>query len=97
MGTESDREGEPQTASWDEGQEARRLELLHLYMSLQREQRDALFAGTARAARITGVARRTVQFWVESGYIEAIVIGRKYKISLESLRLFMRSRQSDDR
>lgn len=68
-------------------------DLLEFYLSLTYEKRRALFAGTARVARMMGVAQRTVQFWVQMGEIEAVVIGGRYKISLESLRSRLKTLQ----
>lgn len=68
-------------------------DLLEFYLSLTCEKRSALFAGTARVARMMGVAQRTVQFWVQMGEIEAVVIGGRYKISLEFLRSRLKTLQ----
>ena len=61
-------------------------ELLSLYLSLSPAFREEAFISTAHAAEITGVSIRTIQLWIESGAVRAIVIGRKYKIVLESLK-----------
>lgn len=61
-------------------------ELLNLYLSLPLAPREKTFISTARAAEITGLSMRTIQLWVESGAVRAILIGRKYKIVLESLK-----------
>lgn len=61
-------------------------DLLNLYLSLPRATRERTFLNTAQAAEITGVSMRTIQLWIESGAVRAIVIGRKYKIVLQSLR-----------
>lgn len=61
-------------------------ELLSLYLSSPRDHREKTFITTAQAAEITGVSMRTVQLWIESGAVRAIVIGRKYRILVQSLR-----------
>lgn len=61
-------------------------EILSLYLSLPPALREKAFINTAHAAEITGLSMRTIQLWIESGAVRAIVIGRKYRIVLESLR-----------
>jgi|GEM_PF-6191410 len=65
-------------------------DLLELYLSLSGKQRELRFTDTARAAQVTGVSVRTIQFWIESGMIQAIVIGRKYQVDLDSLRAYLK-------
>jgi excisionase family DNA binding protein len=67
------------------------VQLLNLYLSLSAASREKIFVNTAQAANITGVSRRTIQFWIECGAVRAIVIGGKYRIVLESLRGHLRS------
>jgi excisionase family DNA binding protein len=67
-------------------------ELLNVYLTLPHKQREQRFADTASAARITGLTQRTIQLWIEFGAIRAIPIGRKYKIDLESLTAYLKSR-----
>jgi excisionase family DNA binding protein len=66
-------------------------ELLNLYLSLPPETRETMFITTAHAAEITGVSMRTIQLWLECGAVRAIVVGRKYRIVLESLRDYLES------
>ena len=61
-------------------------DLLSLYLSLPPVSRDKTFVSTAQAAKITGVSMRTIQLWIESGTVRAIIVGGKYRIVLESLR-----------
>jgi len=61
-------------------------ELLSLYLSLSPTVREQTFITTTQAAEITGVSKRTIQFWIECGVVRALSIGRKYKIVLRSLR-----------
>lgn len=70
-------------------------ELLGLYLSLPSADRRKTFISTAYAAEITDVSMRTIQLWIESGAVRAIVIGRKYRIVLESLRSHLESRMKD--
>jgi len=67
-------------------------DLLDMYLTLPHKQREQRFADTASAARITGLTQRTIQLWIEFGAIRAIPIGRKYKIDLESLKAYLKSR-----
>ena len=61
-------------------------DLLELYLSLPSDKRDERFINTARAAQLTGLSVRTIQFWIETEVIQAIVIGNKYQVDLDSLR-----------
>lgn len=61
-------------------------ELLNLYLSLSPAAREKIFIDTAQAARITGVSVRTIQLWIESGAVRAILVGSKYRIVLDSLK-----------
>lgn len=63
--------------------------LLDLYLALPTKQRDEQFVSTARAAEVAGVSQRTIQFWIDSGGLSAIRIGRNYRVSLDSLRKYM--------
>lgn len=67
-------------------------DLLSLYLSLPEEKRKQKFANTSEAARMVGLSRRTIQMWIEGGLIAAIKIGRKYQVSLDSLRDYLKSR-----
>ncbi len=67
-------------------------ELLNLFLSLTPQQRQLRFADTSRAAQITGLTQRTIQMWIEFGSIDAVHVGRKYQIDLESLRNYLVSR-----
>jgi excisionase family DNA binding protein len=59
--------------------------LLHCYLTLNPEKRLERFADTSRAAEITGLSRRTIQFWIEVGQIHAVRLGKKYQVDLHSL------------
>jgi excisionase family DNA binding protein len=69
-------------------------QLLDLYLSLPPTAREKVFVNTAQAARVTGVSTRTIQFWIESGAVQAIAIGRKYQVVLESLRAHLKGQMS---
>jgi excisionase family DNA binding protein len=70
------------------------VELLSLYISLPPGRRENIFISTAEAAKITGLSTRTIQLWIECGALRAIVIGRKYRIVLESLREHLRTQMN---
>jgi excisionase family DNA binding protein len=61
-------------------------ELLNMYLSSPPAVREATFMTTAQAAEFTDVSMRTIQFWIESGAVRAVVVGRKYRILIQSLR-----------
>lgn len=81
----------PAIAPSDPGSARNSGDLLDLYLSLPKKQRDKQFAGTLRAAEIAGVAQRTIQLWVECGMIRAVCVGRKYQVNLDSLWEYLRS------
>lgn len=60
-------------------------DLLRLYLKLPKEERSNFFADTARAAELTDLSQRTIQFWIETGAIRAVSIGKKYQVYLKSL------------
>jgi excisionase family DNA binding protein len=74
------------TVAFDEGQ------LLELYLSLTPVQRAKRFADTAQVAELTGVTRRAIQQWVAAGSIRGILVGKKYRIDLDSLRVHLKHR-----
>jgi len=69
-----------------------REDLLEQYLSLPEDQREQNFPTTERAAKLTGMSRRTIQFWVESGDIAAIFVGKNCRVKLDSLVTFLKSR-----
>ena len=70
--------------------------LLEDYLALPKKHRDQKFPSTASAATMIGISQRTVQFWVEIGEVEAVFIGRKCRVSIDSLREYLR-RRADER
>lgn len=64
-------------------------ELLDLYLTTPSKQRDERFVSTAAAAEITGLSQRTIQFWIDSGALAAILIGKNYQVSRDSLREYL--------
>ena len=81
---EAERQGVVETLAADD--------LLSLYLSLPEGKRRQKFANTSEAAGMVGLSRRTIQMWIEGGLIAAIKIGRKYQVSLDSLRAYLKSR-----
>jgi len=63
--------------------------LLDQYLSMPRKEREERFISTAQAAALTGLSVRTIQFWIETGSIQAIIIGRKYRVNVDSLRRYL--------
>lgn len=70
-------------------------QLLDLYLDLSIKLRDNYFANTDRAAEIAGVTQRTIQLWIECRLIGAVFIGGKYRVSLSSLREYIRKRANN--
>jgi excisionase family DNA binding protein len=66
-------------------------DLFQQYLSLPVVQREKEFVSTARAAKCVGVSRRTVQYWVQTGKVKAIFIGRKCKVHIKSLLDYVQS------
>jgi len=66
--------------------------LLEQYLSLPDDQREQKFPTTERAAELTGMSRRTIQYWVEVKDIEAIFVGKICRIKLDSLVTYLKSR-----
>jgi excisionase family DNA binding protein len=65
-------------------------DLLKMYLKLPKKERRDLFADTARAAELTDLSQRTIQFWIETGAIRALSIGKKYQVYLESLDEYLK-------
>lgn len=59
--------------------------LLLDYLRCPISERDSRFLDTSSAARLTGLSRRTIQWWVECGHVAAVMIGRRYQIERRSL------------
>ena len=64
--------------------------LLDFYLLLPVQQRQERFVDTLRAAEITSLSVRTIQFWIECGRVDAVIIGRKYRVDLSSLRRYLK-------
>lgn len=67
-------------------------DLLKLYLAASDQERIQLFADTGRASDLTGLSRRTIQFWVETGAVRAIAIGRRYEVYLPNLTWYLETR-----
>ncbi len=68
--------------------------LLQFYLSLPKEERNKRFANTSAVATMIGKSQRTVQFWIETGAIQAVPIGKSYQVSLDSLSKYLKSQVS---
>lgn len=60
--------------------------LLQRYLALSSAERSREFVDTAQTANLLGLSRRTVQLWVELGIVNAVSIGKKHFVFLDSLR-----------
>ncbi|MEW6207698.1 MAG: helix-turn-helix domain-containing protein [Acidobacteriota bacterium] len=67
-------------------------QLLDFYLSLPSKLRKDHFAETSQAAEMTGLSQRTIQLWIEGGLIRAMLVGGKYKVSLASLKAYLKRR-----
>jgi excisionase family DNA binding protein len=68
--------------------------LLQVYLSCSRKERIQRFIDTRSAAELTGLSRRTIQWWIELGLIEAVRIGRRYQIDRSSLLSYLSTASS---
>lgn len=59
--------------------------LLEIYLSLNADERRHLFISSKTVADNFGISHRTLQRWIEEGYILAIRAGRKYQIYLPTV------------
>jgi excisionase family DNA binding protein len=71
--------------------------LLDLYLTTPNKQRDEQFLSTADAAELAGLSQRTIQFWIDSGALSAIRIGKNYRVSRDSLREYLQGANDSDR
>jgi len=67
-------------------------QLLEKYLAMPKETRDRHFVGTASAAEIANVSRRTIELWIQGGMVRAVLVGRKYQVSLPSLVAYLKGR-----
>jgi len=64
-------------------------QLLELYLSLPKPEREARFVSTANTAELAGLSVRTIQLWIESGALRAVPVGKKYRVDVASLREYL--------
>lgn len=67
-------------------------QLLDSYLAMPRKLRERHFVDTATAAGITGVSQRTIELWIESGSVRAVLVGNRYHVTLSSLRHYVKRR-----
>ncbi|HKX27949.1 MAG TPA: helix-turn-helix domain-containing protein [Blastocatellia bacterium] len=85
----------PHTVERNNHQNPTSSELLEQYLALSAEDRSQKFPDTAGAANIIGLSRRTIQLWIETGAIQAVLIGGKYRVYLDSVRAYLEKRESE--
>ncbi|HEY6331461.1 MAG TPA: helix-turn-helix domain-containing protein [Blastocatellia bacterium] len=68
--------------------------LLDIYLSLSPALRAQRFADTSRAAQMAGVTPRAIQQWVAAGAVQACLVGKRYRVDLESLRKYLKRRDA---
>ena len=69
--------------------------LLKYFLSLPDQEREKKFAPSSSACRIVGRSPRTIQRWIEAGFIRAVYIVGRYQVELASLKEFVQ-RQSQE-
>ena len=69
----------------------RTLTLVEHYLRLDPIERRRAFLSTRDAARELGVAQRTLQTWIVEGKLEAVRVGGRYLIEVDSLTSFVRN------
>jgi hypothetical protein len=67
-------------------------QLLDFYLDLSRKARDEYFVDTASAAEMAGVTQRTIQLWIEGGLVCAVYIAGKFKVTVHSLKQYLKER-----
>ncbi len=82
----------PDGSLFSEGDEITSEDLLEEYLAMPLSKREESFVDTAQAAEVVGLSRRTIQSWIECGFVRAIVVGRKYKVEMASLHRYLRNR-----
>ena len=65
--------------------------LVDHYLRLDPAERRRAFRSTRDAARVLGVAQRTLQTWIVEGKLAAVRVGGRYLIDVESLESFVRN------
>jgi excisionase family DNA binding protein len=65
-------------------------QLLDAYLTMPTKQRDRRFVDTASAAEMAGISQRTIELWIEAGDLRAVLIGKKYKVSIDSLVIYLK-------
>lgn len=66
-------------------------QLLEVYLNLPPAQRQERFVSTVQAAQFVGLSQRTMQLWIEFGTIQAVTVGRKYLVDLQSVKKELRA------
>jgi hypothetical protein len=67
-------------------------QLIDEYLAMPKKTRDRQFVDTASAAEIADVSQRSIELWIGSRAIRAVLVGRKYQVSLPSLISYLKSR-----
>jgi excisionase family DNA binding protein len=65
-------------------------ERLTHYFALSSSERSRLYAPTASTAQQFGISRRTLQAWIEAGFVQALRIGRNYRVYVPSVEVYLR-------
>lgn len=63
--------------------------LLKYYLSLSDFEREKKFAPPSSACKLVGRSPRTIQRWIEAGFIRAVYIVGRYQVEIASLKSFV--------
>lgn len=85
-------EKSPNGCSVEGGVDSTDEQLLDEYLALPKKARDRHFVDTASAAELADVSQRTIELWIGSRTIRAVLVGRKYQVSLPSLIAYLKDR-----
>jgi len=69
--------------------------LLEQYLAMPQMLRNQKFPSTALAAAFVGIPQRTIQYWIEIGEIEAVYLGKKWRVNIDSLIEFLKKRAEE--
>jgi hypothetical protein len=63
--------------------------LLKYFLTLPDLERESKFAPPSTACKLVGRSPRTIQRWIEAGFIRAVYIVGRYQVEIASLKEFV--------
>lgn len=67
-------------------------QLLDSYLAMPRKLRERHFVDTATGAEMTGLSQRTIELWIETGSVRAVLVANRYHVTVSSLRHYVKRR-----